>query len=101
MEPDLTDTIQTWRGMYGNHSRGPWMAEVERDGCAIPPVDRPRTRPGAAPGRFEAATMTQDGPRSDTLMVQLDDGRGWPGCRCRGRFLEVAGRPGPNASSAF
>ena len=29
---DLTDTIQTWRGMYGNHSRGPWMAEVERDG---------------------------------------------------------------------
>ena len=32
MEPDLTDTIQTWRGMYGNHSRGPWMAEVERDG---------------------------------------------------------------------
>ena len=32
MEPDLTDTIQTWRGMYGNHSRGRWMAEVERDG---------------------------------------------------------------------
>lgn len=32
MEPDLTDTIQTWRGMYGNHAHGPWMAEVERDG---------------------------------------------------------------------
>ena len=45
MEPDLTDTIQTWRGMYGNHSRGPWMAEVERDGMRHSARGRSRTRP--------------------------------------------------------
>lgn len=32
MDPDLTTEIHVWRGMYGNHSHGPWMAETERDG---------------------------------------------------------------------
>ena len=29
--------------------------------------------------------MTQDGPRSDTLMLQLDDGTWMARCRCRDR----------------
>ncbi len=32
MEPERTSELRTWRGMYENHSHGPWIAEIERDG---------------------------------------------------------------------
>jgi len=35
--------------------------------------------------------MTQDGPRSDTLLVQLDDGTWLAQVRLPGQVLEVAG----------
>lgn len=36
--------------------------------------------------------MTQDGPRSDTLMIQLDDGTWMARVSMPGQVLEVAGR---------
>lgn len=36
--------------------------------------------------------MTQDGPRSDTLMIQLDDGTWMARVSLPGQVLEVAGR---------
>ena len=44
--------------------------------------------------------MTQDGPRSDTLMLQLDDGTWMARVSLPGQVIEVAGGTGPNASSA-
>ena len=36
--------------------------------------------------------MTQDGPRSDTLMLQLDDGTWMARVSLPGQVIEVAGR---------
>ena len=36
--------------------------------------------------------MTQDGPRSDTLMIQLDDGTWMARVSLPGQVIEVAGR---------
>lgn len=77
MEPDLTDTIQTWRGMYGNHIHGPW-------------TDRGRGQ-GTAPGRAAEAAMTQDGPRTETTLRQLQDGSWLALIDLPGERIEVYG----------